>query len=72
MLAPRKALVTTLSPGALDMISEVEVITPLAWLGKCDMADKPGARVGDGSLVKFGAIVGLAFIGGFGMLESDV
>jgi hypothetical protein len=64
--------VATLSSGALDVISEVEVITPLAWVSKYDMADKPGARVGDGSLVKFGAIVGLAFIGGFGMSESDV
>ena len=62
----------TLSSGAFGAISEVEVIGPLMWVGKCDMPDRTGGIVGDRSSVKFGAIVGLLFIGGFGVSESDV
>jgi hypothetical protein len=71
-LAPHKALVATLSSGAFDAIPEVEALRPLVWVGEYDLADELGDRVGDGSSVKFGAIVGLAFVGGFGMSESDV
>ena len=55
----------TLSSGAFGATSEVKVIGPLASVGKYG-----SVRVG--SSVTFGAIVGLAFIGGFGVLESDV
>jgi hypothetical protein len=70
-LAPRKALVATLSSGAFDAIPEVVVLRPLVWVGEYDLAAELEDRVGDGSSVKFGAIVGLAFVDGFGMSESD-
>ena len=73
MLVPRKALVATLSSRVSGGISEVEVTGLLAWVGEYDLADSlPEGRVGDRLSAKFGAIIGLAFIGGFGVFESDV
>ena len=72
MLVPRKALVATLSSQVSGAISEVEVTGLLAWVGEYDLADSPEGRVGDRLSAKFGAIIGLAFIGGFGVFESGV